>query len=89
MSHVWLINDKLFEFGPLLIGKNPEEKDKEEIKGINSSTFKITNNGRFENEVSFYFASDVLDEEDEGFEGMKKGIFFLEPQEMKLGLDRT
>jgi len=37
--------------------------------------------GKFDNiKVSFYFASDTLNEEDEDVdENLKKGIFFLEP----------
>jgi hypothetical protein len=42
----------------LLIGKNPEDRNEEQIKGINSSTFRITNMGRFDNiTVKFYLAS--------------------------------
>jgi len=43
--------------------------------------------GKFDNiKVNFYFASDTFNEEDEEVDEFKKGIFFLEPAEMTLGL---
>jgi len=65
LSHVYVHSEKQFDFGPLLIGKDPAKKDDENIKGMNSSTFRITNNGKFESDIKFYFASELKDEEDD------------------------
>ena len=62
---MYVHSEKQFDFGPLLIGKDPAKKDDENIKGMNSSTFRITNNGKFESDIKFYFASELKDEEDD------------------------
>jgi len=43
LSKVYVISEKIFDFGPLLIGKNPANKMEPAIKNINSTTFRITN----------------------------------------------
>ena len=79
MSHVFLKSENLFEFGPLLIGKNPEEKNSVAIKGINSSVFRITNNGKFKTNISFHFASELSEGDEENVSEFKPGVFFLDP----------
>ena len=53
---------------------------------MNSSTFRITNNGKFEADVKFYFASELKDEEDESsnreYINYTKDIFLMEPTEI-------
>ena len=86
LSHVYVHQEKQFDFGPLLIGKDPSKKEEENIKGMNSSTFRITNNGKFEADVKFYFASELKDEEDESsnreYINYTKDIFLMEPTEI-------
>ncbi len=79
---MWLKSENLFEFGPLLISKNPEEKDSVEIKGINSSVFRITNNGKFKTNISFHFASELGEGDEDNINEFKAGVFYLEPQKM-------
>ena len=88
-SMIYISQERQFDFGPLLIGKNPEDRNTEEMKIRNSSTFRITNNGSFEANVKFYFSSDVKAEQPEFEKDFKKGVFFLEPEEMTLGIDET
>lgn len=46
-------SEGLFEFGPLLIKKDPERRAEAEIQKVNSSIFQITNNGKFPVEAQF------------------------------------
>ncbi len=64
-SKVYISSERQFVFGPLLIGKNPEDRNTEEMKIRNSSTFRITNNGSFEADIKFYLSSEVKSEEEE------------------------
>ncbi len=63
----------------MLIGKNPEEKDEVAIKGINSSVFRITNNGKFKTNISFHFASELGEDDEDNVNEYKAGVFYLEP----------
>lgn len=76
---MWLKSEGLFEFGPLLIGKSHEEKNEVAIKGINSSVFRITNNGKFKTNISFHFASELANDEEDNVIDYKPGVFYLEP----------
>lgn len=74
MSKVYISQEGLFDFGPLLIGKNPENKSDPEIKKVNSSTFRISNPGKFDTNASFALLSAVM----ENNSAYKKGVFFLD-----------
>ena len=57
---------------------------KEKIMGVNSSTFRITNMGKFDNiKVSFYLASDTINEEDDDYNdengSWEQNVFHIEP----------
>jgi hypothetical protein len=39
--------ENLFEFGPLLIKKDPERRSEAQIQQVNSSIFQITNSGKY------------------------------------------
>ena len=84
---MYVHSEKQFDFGPLLIGKDPAKKDDENIKGMNSSTFRITNNGKFETTINFYFASETITEDDPESSEFQSGVFLLDPPEMTLGID--
>jgi len=52
--------------------------------GVNSSTFRITNMGKFDNiKVSFYLASDTINEEDDDYNdengSWEQNVFHIEP----------
>jgi len=58
---------------------------------MNSSTFRITNNGKFEAQIKFYLASNLSNEEEgdkyEEFKDYFKNIFLIDPPEMNLAID--
>jgi len=84
ISKHYIMTEKVFDFGPLLIGKNPAKKSEPAYIHVNSSVFRISNNGRFTAEIDFTLASSV-------FEGpeYKKGTFIFEPEKMTLATDQT
>ena len=47
---------------------------------MNSTTFRISNNGKFEANLDFALISSIKEDEDE----YKKGIFWIEPETMKI-----
>jgi len=59
-----------------LIGKNPDKKDEPEVKRINSVTFRISNQGKFDGKLEYSLMSTVM----ENNPAYKKDIFFLEPK---------
>lgn len=60
VSKKFIIQDNCYDFGPLLINKNPNDRHDAAIKNINSDTFKITNSGKFDCELEFSFSSNVI-----------------------------
>ena len=71
---MYVSQEGTFDFGPLLIGKNPEKKTEPEIKKVNSCTFRIYNPGKFDTQASFALLSSVM----ENNPSYKKGVFILE-----------
>jgi hypothetical protein len=57
------------------------------MMSINSSSFRITNCGKYECNVKFYLSSEIKSEEEELEKEYKKEIFFIDPKEMKLNID--
>lgn len=47
LSKSFVQSEGVFDFGPLLIGKNAEKKNEKEILSVNSSVFKLENNGQY------------------------------------------
>lgn len=47
LSKAFVLSENLFDFGPLLIGKNAEKKNEKDILATNSSVFKLLNNGNY------------------------------------------
>lgn len=79
ISKSFVISENQFDFGPLLIGKNPANRHLQAIKNVNSTTFRISNQGKFDCELSFDLMSSVLQNEE-----YKKETFFFEPEKVKL-----
>lgn len=48
-------SEGIFDMGPLLIGKN--STDRITFKNVNSSTFRISNQGKFDADVKFSLLS--------------------------------
>lgn len=51
LSKVYVSSEKIFEFGPLLIGKNPDKRQEPQIKRVNSISFKLSNSGKFDDKI--------------------------------------
>ena len=81
-----MISENTFDFGPLLIGKDPETRTDETVKKVNGTFFRITNNGKYDLEAAFTLKS-TLSFEEGGPEG--KSPFLVEPQEATLKVDET
>ena len=87
LSKCFISNENVFEFGPLLIGKDPEKRHNDEtIKKVNSSVFQITNNGKYDLQCHFVLRSTLPVEE--GGTG-EKSPFILDPDKMDLKIDET
>ena len=81
------MSENLFDFGPLLIKKDPEQRaTNETLRNVNSSVLQITNNGKYKVEANFTLKSTLpLDEGGAG----EKSPFILEPDSMTLDIDET
>ena len=64
----FVMTENLFEFGPLLIKKDPERRNEPQIQQVNSSIFQITNSGKYPVEAQFVLKS-TLSVEEGGQEG--------------------
>jgi hydrocephalus-inducing protein len=61
LSKAFVQTENLFDFGPLLIGKQVANRNTNEMKKINSTTFRISNQGKFKANLSFALLSQVTD----------------------------
>lgn len=92
LQKTFVVSENVFDFGPLLIKKDPELRNgedqavKDKIKQVNSSTMQITNNGKYKVEAAFTLKSTLPQEE--GGLG-EKSPFILEPDSMDLEIDET
>ena len=76
----------MFDFGPLLIGKDPEKRGEDAVKAVNGTFFQITNNGKYDLEVAFTLKSTLPAEEGGPAE---KSPFIVEPAQATLKVDET
>jgi len=86
LSKTFVVSENVFDFGPLLIGKDAEKRHDEAIRRMNGTFFQITNNGKYELEASFVLRSTLPAEEGGPTE---KSPFLIEPAEAKLKVDET
>lgn len=87
MSKCFVVSENVFDFGPLLIGKDSEKRNTDEtVKKVNSSVFQISNNGKYDLQATFTLRSSLPVEE--GGTG-EKSPFILEPDTMDLKIDET
>ncbi len=47
LSKSFVLSENVFDFGPLLIGKNAEKKNEKEMLLTNSTVIKLLNNGHY------------------------------------------
>lgn len=87
LSKVFVMNEGLFDFGPILIGKDAEKRhsDDNRIKVANSAKLRITNNGSYDALVTFALSSTLQGEE----LPPGKSPFIIEPETMNLKVDQT
>ena len=87
LSKTFVVSENTFDFGPLLIKKDPEQRATDEnMRQVNSSVLQITNNGKYKVEAAFTLRSSLPQEE--GGVG-EKSPFILEPEAMELEVDET
>lgn len=86
LAKTFVVNENVFDFGPLLIGKDSEKREEEEVKKVNGTFFQITNNGKYDLEASFVLKSTLPNEEGGPAD---KSPFIIEPAEAKLKVDET
>lgn len=86
LAKTFVVSENVFDFGPLLIGKDPEKREEEEVKKVNGTFFQITNNGKYDLEASFVLKSTLPNEEGGPAD---KSPFIIEPAEAKLKVDET
>lgn len=87
LQKCFVVSENLFDFGPLLIGKDPEKRHADDtVKKVNSSVFQISNNGKYDLKATFTLRSSLPVEE--GGTG-EKSPFILDPDFMDLKIDET
>jgi hypothetical protein len=87
LAKTFVVSENVFDFGPLLIKKDPEQRATDErMRHVNSSVLQITNNGKYQVDATFTLASTLPVEE--GGTG-EKSPFILEPESMQLEVDET
>ena len=73
LSKCYIPTENVFDFGPLLISKQPANKAL--YNATNSSTFRISNQGKFDCHVEFALMSSVIENDPE----YSKKVFYIEP----------
>mmetsp|Transcript_39618 Transcript_39618/g.60632 ORF Transcript_39618/g.60632 Transcript_39618/m.60632 type:complete len:241 (-) Transcript_39618:6314-7036(-) len=87
LSKSFVVSENVFDFGPLLIKKDPELRHSDEnMRLVNSSSLQITNNGKYKVDAAFTLKSSLPNEE--GGTG-EKSPFILDPENMQLEVDET
>lgn len=87
LAKTFVVSENAFDFGPLLIKKDPELRASDAtMRQVNSSVLRITNNGKYKVEAAFTLGSTLP--ADEGGSG-EKSPFILEPDTMELEVDET
>jgi hydrocephalus-inducing protein len=74
LSKTFVQAEGVFDFGPLLIGKNPENKNKKQMLQANSTLIKLHPKGNFASEIEFALLSSIM-ENDPVY---KKGVFLID-----------
>lgn len=84
VQKIFIVNEGLFDFGPLLIGKDAEKRNEDErIKKANSYEFRISNSGKYNLNVKFAKESNLASDEP------VKSPFMFSPESMDLKVEET
>jgi hydrocephalus-inducing protein len=92
LQKCYINSEGCFDFGPLLIKKDPEKRADETVQKVNGTFFQITNNGKYKLDAQFILKSSLpVEERLAGDEGIvpDKSPFIMEPQEMSLAVGET
>ena len=94
ISKHFITQENVFDFGPLLIGKDPTKKNTNSYIYVNSSVFRLTNNGKFDADIELSLSSSVMEgpiPKGTGPAGgiIKKGVFMFEQEKFSLKIDQT
>jgi len=77
-SRTYIQSENVFDFGPLLIGKTATNKAN--FNNTNSSTFRISNQGKFDCHIEFALMSSVVNDDPE----YSKTVFMFDPSEIDI-----
>lgn len=80
LQKCYVTNEGVFDFGPLLIGKNADRRNEPEVRKVNSVTFRISNHGKFDDSIQFALMSQITENNAE----YQKGVFWLEVEQMQI-----
>lgn len=88
LSRTYVVSEGVFDFGPLLVGKDPEKRSTmdQAAREISAFDFQITNNGKFKVHANFTLKSTLPNEDGTQPE---KSPFILEPENMELDIDQS
>ena len=89
LSKCFISSEGVFDFGPLLVGKDQEKRGEEvdvdgTLKKANSCQFRITNNGKYDLQAKFALESSQVNDEPQ-----PKSPFIFEPEIMNLKVEET
>ena len=86
LQKCFITSENVFDFGPLLVGKDAEKRnDDEALKKANSTIFRITNNGKYDLNAKFSLESSLVSDEPPA----GKSPFIFEPETMSLKVEET
>ena len=86
LQKCYISNENVFDFGPLLIGKDPEKRHEGDLtKSPNYTEFRISNNGKYDLNVKFCLDSFLVSNNPK----IIKSPFIFEPESMNLKIDET
>ena len=84
LHKTYISNKNAFDFGPLLIDKDPKKRhDDERIKSSNSTEFKITNCGKYDHSAKFCLESSLAGSDSKA----KRSLLIFEPESMNLKIE--
>jgi len=65
LSRTYVVSEGVFDFGPLLVGKDPEKRSTmdQAAREISAFDFQITNNGKFKVHANFTLKSTLPNED--------------------------
>jgi hydrocephalus-inducing protein len=83
ISKAFIQSESIYEFGPLLIGKNPDKKNEKDVMTVNSTTFRLSNQGSFPADLQFALMSSIMENNPE----YKKGVFTISEEKLSLAVN--